>query len=109
MVQETPPSRALTFTPELLLTQLAQLLALVFGRLLATGLARLDGIQLEVVGQPAQVAIASERIFTQMTLIAANRIVSVDRLARGPNEVSRGGQVVGGVLGPIIAEVVGGH
>lgn len=62
------PCTPLTFTPELLLAQLAELLAAVPVGPLASSLARLDRVRLEVIGQPAEVAVAEERIFAQMTL-----------------------------------------
>lgn len=51
-----------------MLAKLAELLGLVAQRPLAGRLACLDRVRLEVVGEPAEVAVADERIFTQMTL-----------------------------------------
>ena len=49
---------------------MAEPLGLVSWRSLTSGLARLDGIRFEVVGQPTEIAVAEERILGQMAAFA---------------------------------------
>jgi len=58
--------RERTFASELVVLDESDLLALHASRTVAARTARLDGVTLQVLGQPAQVAVADERVASQV-------------------------------------------
>ena len=58
--------RERTFASELVVLDESDLLALHAARTVAARTARLDGVTLQVLGQPAQVAVADERVASQV-------------------------------------------
>ncbi len=73
----SPPKareEAVKLTLELGVSDLADLLALHAARPLTARSARLDRVAVQVLGQPAQVAVARERVASQMPERRASRV-----------------------------------